>query len=101
MNSGVNPLRINYGIAVCYFSVPAEILPGDLAVQRRVIQIGPFSHRTIVVLGIGVANQLHDEQTVRRSYSTLSICVYVLVGSDAVLRQYSAYISSRLEFVGL
>ena len=83
------------------FQVPFEVIPDELAFQRRVIQIGPFSHRTIVVLGIGVANQLHDEQTVRRSYSTLSICVYVLVWSDAMLRQYSAYISSRLEFVGL
>ena len=74
-------------------------MPLDL--QRRVFHVGPFAHGAVVVLGLVVPHQLHDEHTVRRTDTTLSIRVDILVRRDAILRQDAPYVSGGLEPVGV
>ena len=62
--------------------------------------VAPFGPGTVVVAGVGVAEELEDEGAVRRTDSGLSMGVDALVGGDAVVLQDSADFIGGLEQVG-
>jgi hypothetical protein len=58
--------------------------------QGRIVTIGPFTHRPIVITHAVVTQQLQDKQSVRRTDAALSIGDDFFVGRNARRLQHSA-----------
>ena len=62
---------------------PRPRRPNGLERQRRRVSVGPLAHRAVVVPHPIVAEHLQDEESVRRTDSTLSI------GDDLLVRRHA------------